>query len=68
MYLFTQFMVTIIGFVGFVANLLNGQRPKNGDFSSACECIKLSFSFWVPQKLILKQALIFNLEKGLATE
>jgi hypothetical protein len=49
---------TIIGFVGFVANLLkqtnrwlHGQRPKKSYFSSACEYVKLPFSLKVPKKV-----------------
>jgi hypothetical protein len=51
---------TIIGFVGFVANLLNrpnrwrhGQRPKKSYFSSASEYVKLPFSLKVGKKLIV---------------
>jgi hypothetical protein len=45
---------TIIGFVDFVANLLNRatddatvRRPKKSNFSSACEYVKLPFSLFI---------------------
>jgi hypothetical protein len=48
---------TILGFVGFVANLLNratdGVRKsasKKSYFSSVCEYVKLLFSLMVPKK------------------
>jgi hypothetical protein len=51
---------TIIGFVGFVANLLNRpiagatvSFPKKSYFSSACEYVKLPFSLRVPKEIIL---------------
>jgi hypothetical protein len=54
----------MIGFVGFVADLLNrptdrrhGQRPKKSYFSSAYEYVKLPFSLRVHKKDISK----FNL-------
>jgi hypothetical protein len=52
---------TIIGFVGFVVNLLNRptdgatvQRPKKNYFSSSFENVKLPFSLRAPKKSIKK--------------
>jgi hypothetical protein len=54
-------VTTIIGFVGFVGNLVNTPTDgatvsvqKKSYFSSACEYVKLPFSLRVPKKSINK--------------
>jgi hypothetical protein len=51
-------MVTIIGFVGLIGNLLNrptdgasGQCPKKSYFSTAPEYVKLPFLLRVPKNV-----------------